>query len=225
MSPRQFEIQFPKRRNSRRTVADAIEVLREAADFNENDRAEIRVGGLRLPSGRVAGLLNVVFDAPLRAKGCVVPLTSATQFQALRPGSSQRDAFEIDQLDGASVDFESNVLLSDGSALHAVEVVPARLSIEPSERDWKIVHHTLSIIGAEQCYRPWPASEQRVLDCSLLAGLTLPQLKQISWRLEERDPTLKGLSQQKIADALRNFGIRLPAPRPRRKPRHPNATI
>jgi hypothetical protein len=225
MPTRQFEILFAVRRNSRRTIVDAIEVLREAAEFKEHNRAEIRVGGLRLPSGQVVGLVNVVFDAPLRDKGCVVPLTCSTQFEALRPGSSQRNVLEVDQLDGASVDFEGNVLLSNGSALRAVEVIPARLSIEPSERDWKIVHHTLSIIGAEQCYRPWPDSERSVLDCSLLAGLTLPQLKQIAWRLEERDPSLKGLSQQKIADALRNFGIRLPAPRPRRKPRHPNATI
>ena len=35
----------------RRTIADAIDVLCNAADFEANDRAGIRVGLLKLPSG------------------------------------------------------------------------------------------------------------------------------------------------------------------------------
>jgi len=45
-----------------------------------------------------------------------------------------------------------------------------------------------------------------------------PKLSPLHFAVEwaaEKDKTLRNLSQQKIADALRKFGIRVPKPRPR----------
>jgi hypothetical protein len=100
-------------RNSRRTIADAVEALREVVDFKEHDRAEIRIGLIRLPSNQIVGLVNLEFITSFREKVFVVSLPSSAQFRAMRQGSSQHDYFEISQLDGAVVDGASNVLLAN----------------------------------------------------------------------------------------------------------------
>jgi hypothetical protein len=51
--------------------------------------------------------------------------------------------------------------------------------------------------------------------CAALKDLELPSLKHLAWQIAKRHPTLK-FSDQKIAYALRNFGIRIPASRPRK---------
>jgi hypothetical protein len=106
-----------------------------------------------------------------------------------------------------------------------VEVIPARLPLEPTELDWRIIHHTLAIIEADDCYRSWASglppqlqemvADLRIVDCGTFGGLTLPRLKVLSSRIRERDPTLKMLSTQQVADTLSKFGVRIPVPRPR----------
>jgi hypothetical protein len=213
-----------KDRSSRRTIADAIEVLRQACDFNSQDRAEIRIGPLRLSSGDVVGLVDV--RLPVRDNVFIVSLPTSSQFSAICPRASQRDCFEIFRLDGAVVGFDGNVVLKDGAALGAVEVIPTRVLHDPTELDWRIVQLTVAMIGAENlCYRslragvPQPQQDMvpdlRRLDCSKLYGLDLPPLKEIAFYIGEQDRTLRKLAPQKIADALRKFGMRVPKPRPR----------
>jgi len=105
----------------------------------------------------------------------------------------------------------------------------------PSKLDWRIVQHTISIIGAEaRCYRRLceglaprfkdMVPDLRFIDCSRLVGLMVPPLKVISSLIREKDPTLKKLSEQQIANTLHKFGIRIPTVRPR-KARHGAAAI
>jgi hypothetical protein len=213
-------------RTSRRTISDALTVLGERTGLNEHDHAEIRVYPIMPPSGQVVGRVDLVFDAPRREKISIVSLPTAASFRAGCLGSSGRECFEIFRLDGAIVRADATVLLADGATLRAVEVIPSRLPYEPTEIDWRIVHYTVSIAGAEEhCYwrlrdrlRP-PYQETvpdlRFLDCSRLRELDLPPLKVIASLLAERDSTLRKVSQQKVADTLRMFGIRIPKPRPR----------
>ena len=113
----------------------------------------------------------------------------------------------------------------NGAVLRAVEVIPAKLPLKPSDLDWRIVHHVVSIIHAEdRCYRSLrehakpkcldvPGEmipDTRFLDCSALDGLKLPSLKHLAKQIGKKDPALKRLSRQKIADALRKFGMRIP---------------
>ena len=82
------------------------------------------------------------------------------------------------------------------------------------------------LFGAEdRCYRslregllpPLQAMvpDLRFIDCSRLSGLERPPLKELADQIAEKDWTLRKLSQQKIADALRAFGMRVPKSRPR----------
>lgn len=50
-----------ERRTSRRTVADALDVVGQDLAPNEVLRAQIRIGPLRLPSGKCTALVDVVF--------------------------------------------------------------------------------------------------------------------------------------------------------------------
>jgi len=133
---------------------DALDVMRSIPDFAKAARATISVNLLRLPSGDVVGLVDVKYLGPVPEMVCIVSLPTSSEFRAVRRTSSKREYFEIGRLDGSTVDDMANVLLSDGTALRSVEVVPASLPLDPSSLDWRIVRHTISMIGAEQrCYR------------------------------------------------------------------------
>ena len=224
---RRYERLAEQDRVLRRTVVDAIEVLRSIPDIAEQSRAVIRVNPLGLPSGEVVGMVDVEFDGPLPEMVCIVSLPTSGQFRAIRRGASQYECFDIFRLDGATVDGASNVRLADGTALRAVEMLPAHLPYESSALDLRIIRHTIALIRAKKrCYRHFRDGLEpqfrdmvpkhlRFLDCSKLSGLNVPPLKVIEAYIADHDPTLQPLSQQKIVDALRKFGIRVPIPRPR----------
>jgi hypothetical protein len=217
-----------EQRKSRRSIADAIAVLRKEADFGEHDCATIRILRFALPSGEVVGTAAILFAAPWEDTTYCVALPTAARFKGYREGSTRYDHFAIIRLNKAEVDASGTVVLADETILDAVKVIPARMPLEPSELDWMIVHATLSIIaGGDRCYRSWredmsPAfqdsiPDQRFLDCSKLRELKdIPPLNVIANEIARTYPELKA-SSQKIADALRAFGIRVPVPRPRQK--------
>jgi hypothetical protein len=219
-------------RNRRVTVSDAIEVLAQSGAFGGGDCAEIRVGGLHLPSNEVVGLINVLFSSQALGTTLVVSLATSAQFNAKRQGEADARLFSIFELDGAKVANDGSVRLSDGTILRAVEVIPANLPLKPSELDWRIVRHVISIIGAEdRCYRSLREHAKpscldlpediipdiRFIDCSALKGLELPSVKSLVAQIAKIDPALKNLSRQTIANALCKFGMRIPASRPQKQ--------
>ena len=223
-----FQLLSQADRDRRRTVSDALNVLARDAGFGSADTAEIRVGFLQLPSSEVVGLTNVYFDNRSTGKTVVVSLATAADFWAICQGEADARRFPILELDGASANNDSIVRLLDGTVLRAVEVVPAKLPRNPSELDWKIIHHVISIVKVEnQCYRSFrehakPACadvpeemipEDRIIDCSALQIGNLPSLKYLKQQIGRRDRSLKNVSHQTIADALRDFGMRIPASR------------
>jgi hypothetical protein len=161
----EFQRLFEEDRSSRRTIAD-------------EDRAEIRIGPLRLSPRDVVGLVDLWFKAPVGDKISIVSLPTSARFRAIRQGASQRDCFEIFRLDGAVVDADANVLLKEGGTLSAVEVIPTLLLNQPTELDLRIVRLTVSMIGAENdCYRslrsgvPQPQQDMvRICDFSTAAS-------------------------------------------------------
>jgi hypothetical protein len=229
-SARRYEILAEDRRTSRRTMADAIAVLQDYAGFAETDHAEIRIRCLNLPSAEVVGLVQIVFDCPVNDKAYVVSLPTSKQFRARRPNTSEYERLDIAQLHEATLDGTGNVRLTDGATLRAVEVLPARLPLAPSTLDWLILYHTIRFVGAEEqssqslrdAFNDPPIDMIPNLfwiDCGKLTGLAIPKLDSITAYITSIERTLV-VSQQKIADTLRKFGVRFPQPRPRAKARH-----
>ncbi|MGY4234730.1 hypothetical protein ACVIIW_003677 [Bradyrhizobium sp. USDA 4449] len=206
--------------DKRRGIADVIDLLHAEAVFDAPDTGEIRVGALRLPSDDIVGLIIASFARTADEITFIVSLPTSAQFRAKRRGSTEIETFAISQLDGASFDSRGNVELRDGTRLRAVEVIPSKLPYHVTELDWCILHHVIVFLGAESdCYRyPIRFEQPRdALDCSALPALKrrIPLLKQIRFYIAEREPALKNLSEQKIADTLRMFGMRIPARRTR----------
>jgi hypothetical protein len=212
-------------RHRRLTVSDGIEVLAEDAQFESDDLASIRVVRLRLPSHEEVGMVHVMFDSQALGKTMVVCLATSAEFRAKCQGETISRQFKIFELDCAEVYNDGIVRLSDGAVLRAVEVIPVKLPLRPSELDWRIVHLVISIVAAEDaCYRSvrehakrscadvseemFP--EDRFIDCSTLNAVTLPSLKYITQQIGKRDPTLKRLSRRKVAQTLGKFGMRFP---------------
>lgn len=223
---RQYSLLSEEHVRTRRTIADAFEVLNETVGSPEGISARLAVLGLRLPSGKVAGLVRIEFDVVGGDQTYMVRLPTATHFTAFREASQVREQFDIFDLDGATI-LDGRVRLPHGVELRGIEVKPSDMLNEPTELDWRIVHLTIAIVGQkDRCYRsvreglpPEIAAcvpDTPRLDCSRLPGLAIPPLKVLQFEIGERDWTLRKLSTQKLAAALAKFGIRPLVPRRRR---------
>jgi hypothetical protein len=204
-------------RPERLTIADGMEVLRKNG-FSDHDEAAVVVGALELPSGEVVGLPNLYFPSAELQTMLIVSLATSKHFSAVREGQPKLERFPIFQLDGAGARGDGTVELSNGEKIRAVTVEPARLPYAISKLDWRIIHQTISMVGAEaRCYIHPAATHipqlqeiarrEKILDCSTLVGLNPPLLKRIQGKLMENGPD-QVPSLEKISKTLRKFGIR-----------------
>ena len=208
----------------RRTIADAIDVLQRSAGFDRDDRGQIQLGRIRLTSREVVSLTRVSFESAAHQKTFIVNLPTATKFKATSQGQMIID--DIDRLEGATLDEKGNVELQDGALIRAVEIVPAPLPYNISDLDRVIVAATILKLDAlEQCSYSSGAmlSEYaehdpyaNLIDCSKLAGFAVPELKIIKGHIADLAPKFAAVSEQKISDTLRKFGMRIPSKRTRR---------
>lgn len=209
---------------SRRSIADAVDVLAQEAAFDSTDHARIEIFPLKLPRGEQAWVLCIVYEAEKEL--LYVPLPCSLQFQAKRDGSSSFEFFETPRLEGATVDGMCQVTLSNGTKLRAIEIVPAIANAQPSDLDYFIVHALVRYSQADQrCYRdPTETLPPKLrvelphielLDFNQLHQLEIPLLKQLVGFITDERPDLSPISEQKVADALRSFGLRIPPARPR----------
>jgi hypothetical protein len=204
-----------ERRTSRRTIADALEVVRRTLGVDDIGPARVRIGPLRLPSGQCTALVDVVFSD----LGCGVSLPTSSRFMARSGTSARLEKFEISRLDRAEVCSDGSVLLAGGTRLRSVEVVPTLLPYEPSELDEKILWRVIVQTEADFCFRSIRdglpdhlreiVPDIRALDYSRIRTIDAPLLKVIHGYISDRDPNFSA-SNQKIADALAMSGARVP---------------
>ena len=92
------------KRLQRRTVQDALAVLRIEAGFTDADRAEFHMFGMRLASGAEVALIDLRYDNPSRENIAIVSLPTCSFFRAVRDGAAHRERLPIALLDGSIVD-------------------------------------------------------------------------------------------------------------------------
>lgn len=207
------------------SVADAVAALSDEAGFQSGDQARITCGDLTLPSGEIVTLTGLIFERGNRHVYTVWLRSSKTCRARYR---SELLDFDTIELANALVDGDGNVTLIDGRVIRAVQIIPAKLPYKFTERDWQIVHQTISSAKAEdRCYA-LPAGfkgadfvgiarELNLLNYSALRDLdNVPYLKVIQGDLLKHYPNSKVVSEQKISDTLSKFGIRHKKARPRR---------
>ena len=211
----------------RRTVSDAVEVLRTLPGFDESATATVWLSALPLPSGQLPYLVDVKYLDPVSSVACCVSLPTSDGFTARR-ADGRKSRYPIERLEGASVNFDAQVTLSNGDSLRNVEMITAHMPPEPTARQRRIIHHAV-IRGGKQVectqdlaeglppYLRIGLPDMRVVDYSKLNCLNAPLLKQIKGDLEDHDPEFAGTSLQTIANTLRDVGARIPVKRPRRR--------
>jgi hypothetical protein len=139
-----------EQRANRRTIADAMEVVRQEQGIDDIAHAEIRLAPLQLPSGKSTAVVQVLFPD----LGCSVSLPSSPRFRALNATSSQRTVLEISLLDGARICSDNSVVLADGTRLRAVELLPTYLPYNLSQLEERILLHVISLTkSGSSCYR------------------------------------------------------------------------
>jgi hypothetical protein len=202
-------------RRSMRSVADALESLRNAGHVPAGSFLEIRIGPLPARTTERPSIVLIVCHANPTEETWGVALPTSYEFTGRPLGNNASKTFEISLLDRARIDEGGKVMLSDGTCLQAVNVVPAALPWELTELQKPIVYWTIKFIGAEgKCYRYGPPTpDLEWLDYGALHKLELPKLEAVAQYIAEKDPRLK-VTRQTIANALGVCGMRLPRQRP-----------
>lgn len=207
-------------------------LLSEKAGFGPGDTARLVVGPLRLPDKSIAWLVALDFDDPACDHRTVLPLCTARSFSFREAGVHSQKNRRLDDLDGALVDFDGTVTLSDNRQLRAVSLEAAKLAHELTELEVRVVRAALASmkeVGAGYCrrlreYVPADLKKQFpdlvMIDYAKLARqppTAVPGLKAIQWHYQKGFPDDEPPSFQTIATALARCGLRYRSPRPRHR--------
>lgn len=206
-------------RPSMRSIADALEALRQAQRLPEDSVVEIRAGPLPSLTPDPPHIVLVVCRANSLEHTYGVRLPASYDFKARRVGQETTETFKVFLLDRAGVDKDGTVTLSDGTRLRAVSLIPAALPWELTHIEKRIVYWTIKYMGQEveaRCYPFGPPNpELEGLNYRKLRKLDVDKLEALAQYIADNDPEL-GACRQTVANALGRSGMR--APRPRRSP-------
>jgi hypothetical protein len=119
----------------RRTVADAIDLFRTQVGFGEQDYADCCAKSTS-PIEPHRRLIVCRYENCERPVPSLVSLPAVKYFKA-RSILSQTQRVEIDQLHGAKAFSDGTVVLTDGTQLRALEVIPKQLPLKPTDLDWR----------------------------------------------------------------------------------------
>lgn len=194
-------------RSSMRSVADALEALRNAECLLGDSVVEIRTRPLPSRSSEAPSIVLVVCRTSGLRHTWGVALPTSWVFKGRRVGQEATESFEISLLDRARVDKDGIVTLSDGTCLQAVNVIPAVLPWELTQLEKRIVYWTIKFIGPELYAQQDPDLEG--LNYGWLRDLDVPKLDAIVRFIEQEEPEL-GVCRQTVANALGRSGMRAP---------------
>ena len=197
---------YDQDRQKRRSVADAIEVMRRHPGFTADMRAEIRIGSFGMPSGEKASVV-VLYCSDL---DFAVTLPTSVSFTGLHTTGITPEIFEISRLQAATVDCEGNVQLADGTYLHAVQVKQAQLPSGLTPDEWFIVHAAISFARAQRrCYQ-YPNAlhlpQEKYVAFNALSKLKIRGLKAFTKFAIDRCGG-REVCRQTIANTLKKCGI------------------
>lgn len=201
-------------RRTMRTLADALDKLRELEALSDCQWAEIRTFPIELFDGIRTGTVGVLGHCKRDGSPAVILMPSSGSFTATGKDGA-RLVFPIGLLHEAVTDAAGNVTLKNRNSLRHVELRPVPFSREFTQLEHKIVRHAVTFLQAN-CYR--------ALDNELLPGITvLDYTKVPTVSVRRLKPLIRyvvehlsaSVSDQFIARTLRRAGMHLP--RSRRK--------
>lgn len=203
----------------RRSIADALEVLRSELAFGSSEQAKVIVG----PLSYNAYSVGLFFD------GSFVLLRPARGFHAFVEGSQERHSFPVGQLYDAVVNDKAIVRTAAGTSLRAVEIIPAAPS-NLSAYDWLIIHFAVEAAIAEgQQVRLWHSFREQLPsafkitvpnillpDFAALGAMQPVPYKVFQYYLAVHVPGL-AVSRRKYEQLLAQVGLSIPLRHRRRR--------
>jgi hypothetical protein len=209
-----------------RSVADALDALDHAGWLNKNSCLQLRIASLNLAGGDVMHFALVCVHPFGRDLAAGVRLPAADRFKGRQIESGEIQKRDIRELDRAIVSSTGALRTVSGCRFEAVEVIPRHFTPELSARQKLVVYWTIKMLrltAKDVCYqlpnevrRFLPSdfgrltSDLRYLDYGKLRGRKLPSLKAIHRYLGAHNKSLREVSHQTIANALRLSGLRVP---------------
>jgi hypothetical protein len=197
-------------RNSMRSIADALEKLRELGDLRGTGNVECKTLPIQLPNGRVSGLVSVIGPRQDNGRRWIIRMPSAAKFSAMST-TKVRQTFEIGMLNGAISDQDGNVTLHNGQHVHGVELIPVPVHYDFDSTQHAIVWHALKLLGKlDEC---WRSVDDKLLpgikclDYSKILHIQIQGRKQL---LHDIGKHVSGVSASFIAKTLAAAGMRGP---------------
>lgn len=195
-------------RKDRRSVADAVEILRLDGGFSEAVSAVIRTAPITLPTDGAGSLVQLVCGE----LGIVVTLPTSNAFTGRNTAGETID-FDIAHLNGASVNargVKPVVKLIEGTSLTAVTLSPVRQMRGLNERDWRILYGVIAFADlGDHCFlhvdkEKWP--DWKYVDFHALQKAEIFGLKDlVTYLLVKRGFQV---SEQTVANTLNKCGIK-----------------
>lgn len=205
-----------------RTIAHALELLCHEVGFSEFDTAKISVVQISSPSTPTWSICLIAKKEGDDITHAVL-LPACAKVRVIQEGFSVTEAFDVQDLNHATVDFTGKAVLRNGLKIRAIEAEAVALPYELSELDWQIITVLIETIdGQEWAYRSLRQGvplkyqgmvpDHRFIDFSALKigiaerRIKIPPLKILRYEVSKRFQVSPALA--KISDTLRKTGIR-----------------
>jgi hypothetical protein len=201
------ELRFDGRK-SLRSMADALETLRELGALPGTGNIEINVLQMQLPNGQVIGLVSVMGPRQENGRRPVIWMPAAVKFSAILT-SKVRETFDIGLLNKGIIDEHGNVTLHNGQHVHGVNLTPVPAHYDFDATQHAIVFHALKLLcKLDECWRPVDEGllpEIKLLDYSAIRNIRVRRRKQLLYDLSKH---VDGVSASFIAKTLSAAGMR-----------------
>jgi hypothetical protein len=209
-------------RKTMRSLADALTKLRELGNLSDRETVEIKTSGIRLPDGRLSGIVSVL-GSQQQQDGTrrVIFMPSSATFSA-KTTLGDRQQYEIQKLNDATSDSEGNVELANGQFLHQIELIPAPAHYDFTLTEKEIVKAAIAFLQQEgllehQCYRSVDEEllpDMKFVDYAQVAKIQIKRLKPVVRFIMELK--LPDVTETFIRAALKRAGMQLPRARARK---------
>jgi hypothetical protein len=202
-------------RKTMRSLADALTKLRELGNLPDGENVEIKTRGIRLPDGRLSGIVSVLGPQQQDGTRRLVFMPSSATFSA-RTTLGDRQQYEIQKLNDATSDAEGNVELASGQFLHQIELIPAPAHYDFTPTEKQIVMAAIVFLQREgllehQCYRlvDEMLPDLKLLDYAQVAKVQIKRLKPVVHYIMD-DLKLPDVTEALIRACLKRAGMQLP---------------
>ena len=172
-------------RKTMRSLADALTKLRELGNLSDGEDVEIKTTGIRVPDGRLSGIVSVWGPQQQDGTKRVIFMPSSATFSA-KTTLGARQQYEIQKLNDATSDSEGNVELANGQFLHHIDLIPAPAHYDFSLTEKKIVTAAIVFLQRDllehQCYRSPDEKllpEMKFVDYAQVAKVQIKRLKPV----------------------------------------------